>query len=187
MLNMQRKWLCVLPRHARAAAPPLFSRSSPIPFFIPESRIESEKKRKAFSLTISRSSFHRKNPGQRFQICYLGMSAITSNQNQEPKTRCPTCGCVGKNPTYEKLNRQEIDAEMKTLVTGVWQVSEDYMKISRTFKCRNWQGAVDFINQASVIAESEGVDHHPDIHLTMYRVVEVVCWTHATGGLTKSG
>jgi pterin-4a-carbinolamine dehydratase len=122
-----------------------------------------------------------------FGSYHLQMSAIVSNQNQEPKTRCPTCGCVGKNPTYEKLTKEEIDAEMKTLATGVWQVSEDYVKISRTFKCRNWQGAVDFINQASVIAESEGVDHHPDIHLTMYRVVEVVCWTHATGGLTKSG
>jgi hypothetical protein len=31
------------------------------------------------------------------------------------------------------------------------------------------------------------VSHHPDIHLTMYREVEVVIWTHAMGGLTLSG
>lgn len=28
--------------------------------------------------------------------------------------------------------------------------------------------------------------HHPDLHLTGYRNVEVVLWTHAIGGLTEN-
>ena len=28
--------------------------------------------------------------------------------------------------------------------------------------------------------------HHPDLHITGYRNVEVVLWTHAVGGLTEN-
>ena len=87
----------------------------------------------------------------------------------------------GKNPTYEILSDDEVSKEFSTLADGHWQLSADGIKITRTFKCRNWQGAIDFINDASKVAESNDVSHHPDIHLTMYRVIEIVCRTHATG------
>lgn len=126
---------------------------------------------------------------------------------------CPTCGCVGKNPGYGKLTNEEIDAEFATLAPGVWTLADDYMKITMEFKTRNWKGAIAFINEISVIAESDEVSHHPgngvsidahtacrslvesltfspfvlaDVHLTMYRQVEVIIWTHAIGGLTQS-
>ena len=102
------------------------------------------------------------------------------------KTRCPACGCVGKNPTYEILSVDDIQEQFKLLKIGHWRLSSDNKSISRKFKCRNWQGAINFINFASLIAESPGVDHHPDIHLTNYREIEVVLSTHATGGLTLS-
>lgn len=81
------------------------------------------------------------------------------------------------------LSQQDIAREMTTLKLD-WQLSEDGKRISRTFKTRNFKGAVDFINKAADIAEQDNVSHHPDLHLTHYRQVEVVCWTHATNGLT---
>lgn len=65
-----------------------------------------------------------------------------------------------------------------------WVISEDGKSISRKFTCKNWQAAMNCINAISVVAESKEIQHHPDIHLTTYRVVEIVLWTHAVGGLT---
>jgi len=41
--------------------------------------------------------------------------------------------------------------------------------------------AVDYINLLAALAEAE--THHPDVHLTEYRNVRVVLWTHSAGGL----
>mmetsp|Transcript_34415 Transcript_34415/g.76992 ORF Transcript_34415/g.76992 Transcript_34415/m.76992 type:complete len:84 (-) Transcript_34415:98-349(-) len=40
------------------------------------------------------------------------------------------------------------------------------------------------MNAAGVIAERE--NHHPDFHLTDYRHMEVVIWTHKLGCLTEN-
>lgn len=42
--------------------------------------------------------------------------------------------------------------------------------------------AVDYFNKVKDVAEEEG--HHPDLHLTNFREVEVCISTHAVGGLT---
>ena len=65
-----------------------------------------------------------------------------------------------------------------------WQLENDGKSIYRKFTCKNWQAAMDCINAISTIAESKDIQHHPDIHLTKYRDVEIRLWTHAVGGLT---
>jgi hypothetical protein len=32
---------------------------------------------------------------------------------------CHKCGCTGKNPGYEKLNKEEVDIEFKLLSPGL--------------------------------------------------------------------
>ncbi len=54
--------------------------------------------------------------------------------------------------------------------------------ISRSFTARNFQCALDAINAIGAIAERE--NHHPDLHLTGYRNVEIVLYTHSLGGLS---
>ena len=44
--------------------------------------------------------------------------------------------------------------------------------------------ALDCINEMGVIAEREG--HHPDFHLTEYRNVKIVLFTHKLGGVTTN-
>lgn len=56
--------------------------------------------------------------------------------------------------------------------------------ISRSFTAKNFQSALDAINDIGLIAEREG--HHPDIHLTSYREVEIVLTTHSLGGVTQN-
>ena len=85
---------------------------------------------------------------------------IKENSSPAPKS-CPTCGCTGKNPGYDKLTSEDVDNELSKLSSGIWKLSEDHLKITMEFKTRNWKGAVAFINEASEIAESEEISHHP--------------------------
>ena len=111
------------------------------------------------------------------------MAALVAEE-KERTTRCPACGCIGlKLEAKDLLVQEDIARELSTLKLN-WQLSDDGTRISRTFKTRNFKGAIDFINKAAAIAEDDNVSHHPDIHLTHYRQIEVVCWTHATNGLT---
>jgi len=66
----------------------------------------------------------------------------------------------------------------------VRELIDDFKKLRFKFTCRNWKSSIDFINAASAIAESDSVSHHPDIHLTRYRDIEVVLHTHSAAGLT---
>jgi 4a-hydroxytetrahydrobiopterin dehydratase len=52
-----------------------------------------------------------------------------------------------------------------------WQLSDDHRSISRQFVAKNFVAAVDFFNAVKEVAEAEG--HHPDLHLTNYREVQV--------------
>lgn len=54
----------------------------------------------------------------------------------------------------------------------------------RSFTCKNFQAALDFIQAGGAIAESRG--HHPDFHLTSYKNVDVVIYTHSLGGITEN-
>ena len=47
---------------------------------------------------------------------------------------------------------------------------------------KNYVAAIDFFNKVKDVAEAEG--HHPDLHLTDYRLVRVDISTHAVGGIT---
>jgi len=77
--------------------------------------------------------------------------------------------------TYENL------PELRNLPH--WALSNDSKSIHRTWKMRDFSTAVDFIG---VIRDAaEGMDHHPDIHLTGYRNLEIELSTHSAGGLTS--
>lgn len=63
-----------------------------------------------------------------------------------------------------------------------WSVIEDDTKIEREFEFKDFQAALDFINNAGEIAEDEG--HHPDILLHGWNKVTFTLYTHAIGGLS---
>ena len=68
------------------------------------------------------------------------------------------------------------------MVTG-WELSEDGKNITKTFKFKDFIGAINFVNKISEIAESEG--HHPDINVR-YNKVKLILSTHAIGGLSEN-
>ena len=66
---------------------------------------------------------------------------------------------------------------------GGWELSEDGKNITKTFKFKDFIGAINFVNKISEIAESEG--HHPDINVR-YNKVKLILSTHAIGGLSEN-
>mmetsp|Transcript_4506 Transcript_4506/g.12300 ORF Transcript_4506/g.12300 Transcript_4506/m.12300 type:complete len:174 (+) Transcript_4506:8-529(+) len=77
------------------------------------------------------------------------------------------------------------DEELPKLLAAVpsWSLVDNNTAISRKFVAKNFKAAIDFINKAADVAEAES--HHPDLHITNYREVEVRVSTHAVGGLTN--
>lgn len=70
----------------------------------------------------------------------------------------------------------------------LWKTTDDgdasKKMISRSYTARNFQSALNSINDIGKIAERE--NHHPDIHLTGYRNVEIVLFTHSLGGISAN-
>ena len=65
-----------------------------------------------------------------------------------------------------------------------WKLTDDKLKISKSWKMKNFVDALAFCNKAGEVAEAEA--HHPDLHLENYRDLTIVIWTHAIGGLSEN-
>ena len=78
-------------------------------------------------------------------------------------------------------------AEMDELLPQIpdWRVVEaaGINRLVRTFKFKNFRGALAFTNKVGELAEEAG--HHPAL-LTEWGKVTVSWWTHKIGGLHKN-
>lgn len=77
-------------------------------------------------------------------------------------------------------------AAVAQYLTGLpeWKLTSSGLGIERTWKCKDFLAALDFCNKIAVIAEAE--DHHPDLHLTGYRMLRIEMSTHAIKGLSEN-
>lgn len=82
------------------------------------------------------------------------------------------------------LSLDQVKTELGSMPLWILQINDDIPCITRSYVAKNFQAALDSINAIGVIAEREG--HHPDLHITKYREVEIVLWTHKLGGVTKN-
>lgn len=87
--------------------------------------------------------------------------------------------CTGSTPRLGAAEVARLLAELPH-----WARAEDEEAIERRFQVKNFQAALDLVNQIGRLAEAEG--HHPDLHLTGYNHLRVVLATHAIGGLSEN-
>mmetsp|Transcript_43284 Transcript_43284/g.63536 ORF Transcript_43284/g.63536 Transcript_43284/m.63536 type:complete len:141 (+) Transcript_43284:191-613(+) len=101
-----------------------------------------------------------------------------------PEKKCIPCASLDSSAVLSRveLERKLRDHPLWTLKTV--SQSEDIVGISRKFIAKNFQSALDCFQNVGDIAEREG--HHPDLHLTGYREVEVVLFTHKLKGVTEN-
>ena len=77
------------------------------------------------------------------------------------------------------------DTEIRTVESEEGIMGEEEvqkLKLSREFICKNFVSALKVLNDIGEIAEREG--HHPDLHLTEYRKVQINVWTHSLEGIS---
>lgn len=89
--------------------------------------------------------------------------------------------CIPCSIGSEPLKKEEIEEYFMDLKEG-WAVIEDKY-IEKTYKFKDFKGALDFTNQIGELAEKEG--HHPDIFLSWGKVV-IKLWTHKIKGLHEN-
>lgn len=112
------------------------------------------------------------------------MASCNAPGNETSGGKCAPCSSLDPSAllSEEEVNRRcpepwkcatkSLDGDVKITI------------LTRKFTARNFQCSLDSINAIGVIAEREG--HHPNLHLTNYREVQVDIWTHKVGGTTEN-
>ena len=98
----------------------------------------------------------------------------------EQLTKKKCVPCEGKGVKAYSL------VEVKSRLAEIpgWNLSQDSNSIERCFTLKNFVACTNLINKIKDIAEDEM--HHPDLHLTGYKNLRVVLYTHAVGGITEN-
>jgi len=102
--------------------------------------------------------------------------SIVSAQELSQKKCLPCEGGVDPCP----LDR----ARAQLAAIPLWALSDDGRWIRRQIRFKNFVEAVQCVNRIADLAESEG--HHPDLHITGYRILGIELTTHAIGGLSDN-
>jgi 4a-hydroxytetrahydrobiopterin dehydratase len=112
-------------------------------------------------------------------------SIISMSESAAPTAACSRDAqkhCVPCEGGLPAVPLERVQAVLPSL--PLWKLSDDHKRLSRAFTAKSFAAALAFINAVGAVAEAEG--HHPDLHLTSYREVEIVLYTHAVGGLTEN-
>jgi 4a-hydroxytetrahydrobiopterin dehydratase len=99
-----------------------------------------------------------------------------------PLNPLPTRQCKPCEGGVEKLTVEKSQPLLRQV--SQWQVDSTGDAIFRKFKFRDFLSAMKFLNRVAEIAEDQ--QHHPDLHLTGYRHVQIELTTHAIGGLSEN-
>ena len=87
--------------------------------------------------------------------------------------------CEGGVPRYSAAEAQEQLQKLQG-----WEMSHDGQRIRKKWTVKNFVAGINFFTRVADLAEAE--QHHPDLHLSGYRNVEIEIWTHAIGGLSEN-
>ena len=118
-----------------------------------------------------------------FSLLSLIKAFINLKGMAEPATKkekvCHSCGLDDQGQST-LLDADGAAAAFAALPENLWTL--EGKRLTRKFTAKNFLQAVEFVNKVAPVAED--ARHHPDIHLTNYREVELVLSTHSQGGLT---
>ncbi len=96
--------------------------------------------------------------------------------NDLTNQQCKPCE-GGVCPLEESVSIQQLEQ-----IPG-WNLTENRLGIVRTFKFKNFENTMSFINAMAEMAEQQG--HHPDFSAG-YNYCEIRFTTHAIGGLSEN-
>lgn len=82
-----------------------------------------------------------------------------------------------------KCSAKKLEDPRHAKIPNGWILSFDMTTISRHYVLQNWSAAMDFLQAISTNAEV--MNHHPDLHLTNYRELQIDLTTQSAKGLTS--
>jgi len=113
---------------------------------------------------------------------------VTSTSKKTMSTDPKTKGCVpcqSLDASALLSTEQVKDHLPKSLPLWTFAPADDLPpRLTRSFCARNFQSALEAIQNMGVVAEEE--NHHPDFHLTNYRWVAVEVYTHKLQGISEN-
>ena len=94
------------------------------------------------------------------------------------KKKC--IACSGDMSALKEDTMKELNNQIQN-----WNIikEDQVFKLTKYFKFENFEKSLSFINQVSIIAETEG--HHPDLSFG-WGYANIIIFTHAVKGLTES-
>jgi 4a-hydroxytetrahydrobiopterin dehydratase len=90
--------------------------------------------------------------------------------------------CVPCEGGVEACSLEHSQSQVEKLAN--WQLSPDGKWIYKKLRFKNFVQAVECVQRLAELAEAEA--HHPDLHLTQYRLLQIDLSTHAISGLSEN-
>ena len=90
--------------------------------------------------------------------------------------------CTPCEGLVEAMSRSEAQAQIAQI--DGWILADDSQSISKKWKFKNFVQALAAVQAIGNLAEAD--QHHPDLHITGYRHLEVVLTTHSISGLSSN-
>lgn len=103
-------------------------------------------------------------------------SRSASSKSGLAELQCEACS--GEQPRLEGSDATDHLHELP----GGWQIVDGH-HLRKSFEFANFAQAMSFTNKVGMMAEAN--NHHPELRLSWGRL-EVLIWTHAVDGLTRS-
>ncbi len=100
-------------------------------------------------------------------------------RTKEALTQAKCTPCEGGVTAFSKD-----DAAAHSALLENWELADDGRSIFKKWNCGSFVKVMKLANQIADLAEQE--QHHPDLHITGYRHLQVVLMTHAVGGLSEN-
>lgn len=91
--------------------------------------------------------------------------------------------CVGCEGIGEALAPEDVERQRSLLIPD-WAATDNFTRLRRSLKTKNFDTALEYINKIGEIAEAE--QHHPDLTIRSWNHVDIVLWTHTLGGVTDN-
>jgi 4a-hydroxytetrahydrobiopterin dehydratase len=86
--------------------------------------------------------------------------------------------CKGK---ISSLTVEQVNAMLQEI--PIWQVSQDGVKIYRSFQFKSFYQTIAFVNAVAWISHQQ--EHHPHLEIDYNKCI-VEYWTHAIEGLSEN-
>ena len=113
------------------------------------------------------------------QNLVIQRTSVTSQITTESLRQKKCVPCEGGVPVIEGQAASEYLPSIP-----LWSINDTGKMISRKFNAGSFVKAMQILQQIAELAEAE--QHHPDLHLTGYRHVQIDLTTHAIGGLSEN-